>query len=507
MSLVVGGLLALLAALIQQKWPRYVVLTILVLNLALVYSICQSPSDNLIWMREFKVNWIPSMGISFYLAADQFSLIMIGLTLFTGIVAIITTWKAINSKNGWFYFNLMFMLAGVVGIFLAIDLFLFYFFWEVMLIPLFLLMLSWGGENKEKAAYKFFIYTQGSGLLMLLSILALYFIHGHVTGSYTFDYTQLLGTTIAPKYATLILSGFLIAFCVKLPIFPVHGWLPGSFAETPISAILTGLLIKTGAYGLIRFALPLFPNASVLVSNSMMVLGAVSAIYGAILAYSQTDLRKIAAFSTISHMGILLIGIFSGNLLAWQGVVMLILISALSTGALLLVGYILYERTQTYNIEKIGGLWATIPNLSGLGVFFVMAMVGLPGLGNFIAEFLILAGAYKVSATITIVASISVVLSAVYMLRVIQKLFVGKLNSPAEIKDISLREKFVMAILMVVLIILGLFPQKIFNRSEPAMNKILQLSGGACFNDNVIKTVAKPNSAVNDTVKIISPVL
>ena len=237
-----------------------------------------------------------------------------------GIIAVLTSWNEINYKTGFFHFNLLWVLAGITGVFLTMDLFLFYFFWEVMLIPMYLLIGIWGHENRRYAAYKFFIFTQASGLLMLLAILGLYFAHGNLTGTYTFDYFQLLNTTFEGDTGRWLMLGFLAAFIVKLPVVPFHSWLPDAHSEAPTagSLILAGLLLKTGAYGLLRFILPLFPNAAHEIAPWAMLLGVIGILYGAMLAFSQTDLKRLVAYTSVSHMGFVMLGVFAFNELAFK---------------------------------------------------------------------------------------------------------------------------------------------------------------------------------------------
>src|SRR5687768_1493860 len=253
--------------------------------------------------------WIQPFGISFHMALDGLSLLMLVLTFFLGIFAVLISWKEIQYRVGFFHFNLLWVLAGITGVFITMDLFLFYFFWEVMLIPMYFLIGIWGHENRRYAAYKFFIFTQASGLMMLLAILGLYFLHGSNTGTYSFDYFDLLGTVLEPSTERWLMLGFFVAFVVKLPIVPFHTWLPDAHSQAPTagSLILAGLLLKTGAYGLIRFVVPLFPDASRDIAPIAMLFGVIGIIYGAMLAYSQTDFKRLVAYTSVSHMGFVML--------------------------------------------------------------------------------------------------------------------------------------------------------------------------------------------------------
>jgi NADH-quinone oxidoreductase subunit M len=298
-----GGVLAWISCAINSSLPRWISLLAVVIDFILVLPVClqhfsgDATSAAGSWLMDVNIAWIPRFGISFHLALDGLSLLMILLTLFLGILSVLISWNEIKEKIGFYYFNLMWILAGIAGVFLAMDLFLFIFFWEVMLIPMYFIIGIWGSENRKYAAYKFFLFTQASGLLMFVAILGLYFVHGNTTGNYSFNYFDLIGTQMSPGVARWLMLGFLAAFVVKLPVVPFHSWLPDAHSEAPTagSVILAGLLLKTGAYGLLRFILPLFPEAAVEIAPWAMLFGVIGIIYGAILAFSQTDLKRLVA--------------------------------------------------------------------------------------------------------------------------------------------------------------------------------------------------------------------
>ncbi|HEY9049171.1 MAG TPA: NADH-quinone oxidoreductase subunit M [Ohtaekwangia sp.] len=423
------------------------------------------------WLRDVYIPWIPSFGINFHLALDGLSLLMLVLTFFLGILAVLVSWNEIQYRIGFFHFNLLWVLAGITGVFLTMDLFLFYFFWEVMLIPMYFLIGIWGHENRQYAAYKFFIFTQASGLLMLLAILGLYFIHGDQTQVYSFDYFTLLGTALSPETGRWLMLGFLAAFIVKLPVVPFHTWLPDAHTEAPTagSLLLAGLLLKTGAYGLIRFVVPLFPAASAAIAPWAMLAGVVGIVYGALQAYGQTDFKRLIAYTSVSHMGFVILGVFAFRELAMQGVVMQMITHGISTGALFILAGALYERIHTRNIEEMGGLWKKVPFMGVIAMVFAMASLGLPGLGNFIAEFLTLIGAWQASQPLTIVATAGLVVATAYSLRIMQKVFLGKTNTGYALHDLSLREKFILVPMCIVILWLGLFPQPVIDTSRPTV--------------------------------------
>jgi NADH-quinone oxidoreductase subunit M len=343
-----------------------------------------------------------------------------------------------------------------------------------MLVPMYFLIAIWGHERRIYAAVKFFIFTQLSGLLMLVAILALYFLHHQGSGVYTFDYRQLLGTEMAPTTAMWIMLGFFIAFTVKLPMFPFHTWLPDAHTEAPTagSVILAALLLKTGAYGLIRFVVPLFPGAARDFAPVAMTLGVIGILYGAILAFAQTDLKRLVAYTSVSHMGFVLLGIFAMNPLALQGALFTMVCHAISTGALFMIVGGLQERTHTREMSRLGGLWATIPYLSGAALFFALASLGLPGLGDFVGEFLVLLGSSKINLTLTVLATVGVLAATLYALRMVQGAFQGPNANHWQLPDLKPREALVLGVMMVALLWLGLYPQPVIDTFKPATNGV-----------------------------------
>jgi NADH-quinone oxidoreductase subunit M len=470
--LMAGGILAGVVAAWSTVWCRIIALASVMLDTLLITWVWMGQDVSLqpgaAWIAEVSLPWIPSFGISFHLALDGLSLLMLALTFFLGIFAVLLSWNEIQYRTGFFHFSLLWVLAGIAGVFVTLDLFLLYFFWEVMLIPMYFLIGIWGHANRQYAAYKFFIFTQASGLLMLLAILGLYFVHGNATAVYTFDYVDLLNTPMSPDVARWLMLGFLAAFIVKLPVVPFHTWLPDAHSEAPTagSFILAGLMLKTGAYGLIRFALPLFPGPVTEFAPWGMLLGTVGIVYGAIQAFSQTDLKRLVAYTSVSHMGFVMLGVFAFTPIALQGVVMQMITHAISTGALFVLAGALYERIHTRDILQMGGFWKRTPFMATVSLIFVMASLGLPGLGNFIAEFLTLLGAWSANPVLTAVATGGLVAATAYSLRIMQKIFLGTNTRVYVLPDLSLREKLVLVPLAVVIILLGLFPQRIIDTGQ-----------------------------------------
>ncbi len=432
------------------------------------------------WLVQFNIPWIQSFGIRFHLAMDGMSLLLVTLAFLLGIASVMISWREIHESVGFFHFNLLWVMAGIVAVFLAMDLFLFYFSWELMLIPMYFLIAIWGHERRVYASVKFFLFTQLSGLLMLVAILTLYFVHHAATGVYTFEYSALMGTPMAPHTALLVMLGFFVAFAVKLPVFPFHTWLPDAHTEAPTagSVVLAGLLLKTGAYGLLRFVLPLFPHAVHDFAPIAVALAIVGILYGALLAYGQTDLKRLVAYTSVSHMGFVLLGIFIGTPLAIAGAFITIIAHGISTGSMFMLVGMVQERTHTREMDRLGGLWETIPRLSGAGIFFVLASIGLPGLGDFVGEFLVLLGTYHVSPLLATFATIGVLCSTFYGLKFVARAFHGPNTNSWKLRDLSAREIALVGVMMVLLLWLGLYPQPVLNTFAPTAQRLEQVVKG-----------------------------
>jgi NADH-quinone oxidoreductase subunit M len=481
--LLVAGVLAWFAGRWSAQAPRWIsliaVLIDFVIGLVLWarFGNAMHLASHRNWVEQVNLAWVPRFGIHFHLALDGLSLLLIMLSFLLGIISVLASWREIKEKVGFFHLNLMWILAGIVGVFLAVDLFLFYFAWELMLVPMFFLIAVWGHENRVYAAVKFFLFTQLSGLLMLIAILALYFIHHRATGVYTFEYDSLLGTKLGPHAALLIMLGFFVAFAVKLPMFPLHPWLPDAHTEAPTagSIILAGLLLKTGAYGMLRFVIPLFPHAAHRFAPIALVLAVIGILYGAIMAYGQSDLKRLVAYSSVSHLGFVLLGIFTFNAWALDGALMGMIAHGISTGSLFMIVGQLQERTHTREVDRLGGLWVPMPRMGGAALFFAMGSMGLPGLGDFIGEFLVLVGTYEAHLLgLTIAAAIGILLSTLYALKFIQRGFHGPNTNNWSVPDLVPREVVMLIPMVFILIWLGIYPQPVFNTFRPARQKIEQ---------------------------------
>ncbi|HWP01565.1 MAG TPA: NADH-quinone oxidoreductase subunit M [Methylococcus sp.] len=474
----VGGICAALTGLWRAEAPRIAALITLGLDLLLVLPLFAGMDSmtNQIWLLQLDWAWIPRFGIRFHLALDGLSLLLVALTLFLGLLAVGCSWTEIRERPGLFHFNLLWTLAGVLGVFLALDLFLFFFFWEVMLVPMYFLISLWGHENRAYAAMKFFLFTQISGLFMLFAILALVFLHYQSSRSLTFDYSQLLHADLDPGAARWLLLGFFLAFAVKLPAVPFHTWLPDAHTQAPTggSVLLAGILLKTGAYGLLRFVLPLFPGAALDFAPIGLGLGGLSILYGAKLAFAQSDFKRLIAYTSVSHMGFVLVGAFAGNREALQGAVMTMLAHGVSAAALFMIAGALQERLHTREMGNMGGFWTLAPRLGAITLFFAVASLGMPGLGNFVGEFLVLLGGFRVHPGWTTVATLGLIVAPVYALVVIQKVFHGPPRL-ASLSDFGMRETGLMLALIAASVWMGLYPRSMLAVSEATVSALARL--------------------------------
>lgn len=478
--LLVGGLAAWYAERWHSVWPRMIALIALGIDFLVVvvlWALQPSPFDIAgqgAWLIALDGAWIPQFGIRFHLALDGLSLLLVVLACFLGLMAVVASWTEIQYRVGFFHFNLLWVLTGVIGVFMALDMFLFFVFWEVMLVPMYFLIAIWGHERRLPAAFKFFIFTHSSGLILLVAILGLVWSHYQTTGELTFGYLDLLGTSLAPTTAFWMMLGFFIAFTVKLPAVPLHSWLPDAHtqASTGGSVILAGILLKTGAYGLLRFVIPLFPAAAFDFSLVAMLMGVIGILYGAVLAFAQQDIKRLVAYSSISHMGFVLLGVFAWNPMAQQGAVMQMLAHGISVAALFMVAGALQERLHTRDMRRMGGLWSNAPRLAAISLFFAVASLGLPGLANFMAEFLVLLGTYQVSLPFAAVAALGLILSVVYALIMVQRSLHGEAREERHFADFSTRDMTAMSAMILILFWLGLYPQPVFDMAHPALESL-----------------------------------
>jgi NADH-quinone oxidoreductase subunit M len=426
------------------------------------------------------VGWIDRFGIRYTLGMDGISTLMVLLTSVITVIAMLVSWKSVKEKVALHYLLILVMECGLMGVFLSLDLFLFYLFWEVMLIPMFFLIGIWGHGRKIYSAVKFFLYTLFGSLLMLLAIIGVYLLHGAQSGSYTFALQALTHTTMPPATALWLFAAFLLAFAIKVPLFPLHTWLPDAHTDAPTagSVLLAGLLLKTGAYGLIRFAIPLFPGAAVVFAPFLTVLAVVGIIYGSWVAYAQTDMKRLVAYSSVGHMGFVALGIFTWTPVSLSGSLLQMVNHGITTGALFALVGMLDERTGTRDVGAYGGVWGKAPQLSAFFLFFSMASAGLPGLNNFTGEFIILAGTFRVSPLAASAAFVGILLPLIYTVRLVQQVLFGTERRPLPLADITPREGFILALLALMAIGLGVHPTPLLDMVKLPVTLLTSGGGG-----------------------------
>jgi NADH-quinone oxidoreductase subunit M len=428
--------------------------------------------------QEPVLNWIPALGASYRVGIDGISLFMVLLTTFLTPIVILSSWNSIKKGVKGYLISMLILETGVLGVFVSLDLFMFYVFWEVMLIPMCFIIGIWGGQNRIYAAIKFVLYTIVGSLLMLVAILALYFYHGGLTGDYTFDLLKLQQMNIPLGYQTWMFLAFGLSFAIKVPIFPFHTWLPDAHVEAPTggSVILAGVLLKLGTYGFLRFCLPFFPNAVEQFTPLILTLGVIGIIYGALVAMVQPDMKKLVAYSSVSHLGFVMLGIFAMNNQGIQGGLMQMLNHGLSTGALFLLVGMIYDRRHTRAIADFGGLAKQLPVFASFFMIATLSSIGLPGLNGFIGEYLVLLGTFMSHRVYAILAASGVILAAVYMLLMFQRVMFGKLENEENKKlpDLSAREIAVLAPIAVFIILIGVYPTPFLKKMEPSVNALIE---------------------------------
>ncbi len=435
-----------------------------------------------------QVTWIKSLNISYHVGVDGISLLLVLLTTFLTPLTLLSTWKAIEKNVKMFTFSMLFLEAGMLGVFISLDIFLFYIFWEAMLIPMYFIIGIWGGERRIYASLKFFIYTMFGSLLMLVAIIWLTVYASGMLGKFTTSLVDLykVGPTIPHQIQGWMFGAFFLSFAIKVPIFPLHTWLPDAHVEAPTagSVILAGVLLKMGTYGLIRFCLPLFPQSAVQYAPLVSVLAVIGIIYGALVSMVQTDMKKLVAYSSVSHLGFVVLGIFAMTVESVQGAVIQMINHGLSTGALFLLVGILYERTHRRDIAFYGGIAKIVPLYATILMIASLSSIGLPGLNGFIGEFLILLGSFKSpvlnSWWFTIFAATGVIFAAVYLLWMYQRIVFGEVKNEElkhELTDMNLREMIVMVPILFFIVWIGVYPNTFLKLTEASTQSILQQVG------------------------------
>lgn len=493
----------------EEGHLKWLTLAITIVNFAVslfLLSDSAKPSANG-FLFERNVPWIQAINTNYHVGVDGLSIWLLVLTTFIMPIAVISTWHAVEKRRTAFYVFLLLLESAMIGVFVSLDLLVFYLFFEASLVPMFFLIGIWGGDNRIYSAVKFFIFTALGSLLMLVAIIALYFMHAQQTGIGTFDYVTLLTSLSSGKLvlsaaaAPLIFWAFALAFSIKVPLFPFHTWLPDAHTDAPTagSVILAAVLLKMGTYGLMRFNFALFPDQSREYAYIFIILAIIGIIYGALVAMVQPDVKRLVAYSSVAHMGFVILGMFSFTEAGMQGALYQMLNHGVSTGALfLLVGFI-YERRHTRQITDFGGIANVMPLYATIFVITAMSSIGLPLLNGFVGEFLIMVGMWKSTAVAhpwiaTMLAGTGVIFAAVYLLWMVQRVFFGKVTNPKnkKLKDLSWRELGLIAPLLVLMVYMGVFPKPFLKRSQETVVAIKERVVGQA--GGTIDKVEKPSS-------------
>jgi len=491
-------------------WIRRLALTISIAEflLSLLLLLGVTPGTSGYTFVEFH-SWITSPPINYHLGVDGISLFLVILTTFLTLISVIASWKSIQHRVKEFFVMLLMLEVGVIGVFFALDLFLFFLFWEVMLIPMAFLIGIWGHERRIYAAVKFVLYTMTGSILMLVGIIWLY----NATGTFDLPKIQQLlqsGSLVLPARTEMILFlAFFLAFAIKVPLFPLHTWLPDAHVEAPTagSVILAGVLLKLGTYGMIRFCLPLFPNASRRFAPAVAVLAIIGIIYGALVALVQPNLKKLVAYSSVSHLGFVVLGIFAFNPISMQGAVFQMLAHGISTGALFLLVGMLYDRRHTFEISEYGGLATPMPKLAAFFLFVALSSLGLPMLNGFVGEYLILLGTYQVHWNWTAWAASGVILSACYLLWSYQRVFFGDVTREKNrtLPDVSPREKWILVSMAVITLWMGIGSVSFTRRFAASCQNVLDQMGPGQAREAAAPRKRAPSSGNASTLSTVIP--
>ena len=450
------------------KWVALLTtLLVLVLSLALYFNfITGAPGFQYEEVRA----WIPDLNINYHVGLDGISLYLVLLTTLLSALAVLSSWRAITEQVKEFMVLMLLMETAMLGVFVSLDLFLFYFFWEASLIPMALLIGRWGGERRVYAAVKFFLFTMAGSALMLVAAIVLYLWGG------TSDLTVLLETPIPAGMQLWLFAAFALAFAVKAPLVPLHTWLPAAHVEAPTagSVILAGVLLKMGVYGYLRFAIPLFPDAVPTFAPLLSILALIGIIYGALVALAQEDVKSLVAYSSVAHMGFIVLGIFTLSPQAVSGAVLQMVNHGLSTGALFLLVGVLYERRHTRLFKDYGGIWAKVPIFGSFFIITALSSVGLPGMNGFVGEFTILLGTFQVNVAYAAIATFGIVLAAWYLLVAVRRTLFGQLNPANEsLTDMTPREIVLLLPLVIFFFVIGLFPNLFFRDINPTVGRLI----------------------------------
>jgi NADH-quinone oxidoreductase subunit M len=518
-----GALLMLLLPPEEEGLLRGVALTIALATFVVSLGLLAGFDPNG-WNAAIDKAWVPALGIRFHLAIDGISLWLVLLTTFLVPVVLLSAQRAVSKKVREFVVAVLILETGMLGTFAAVDLFVFYVFWEVMLIPMYFIIGIWGGDRRLYASIKFVIYTMVGSLLMIVAILYLYLKHHELAQSWSFDYQDLDRVVLSTPEQLLCFSAFALAFCIKVPLFPLHTWLPDAHVEAPTagSVLLAAVMLKFGTYGLLRFAFPLFPNAAVELAPVLAVLAVIGVVYGSLVAWAQQDIKKLIAYSSVAHLGFVVLGITMWNVKAIDGAVYQMLAHGISTGGLFLCIGVLYERRHTRRLDEFGGLMSVMPVFGAIFLVITLASIGVPGLSGFVGEFLVLLGTFTAYDTwgsmpifshpkpLAAVAALGVILGAVYMLYLFQKVMLGPLSNARnrELKDLSWRERVVFLPMLLMAFWLGMHPSTFLSDIDPAVARTVaafKTKYDAAYESAAPRLLPKPGESADKGAKERAP--
>ena len=475
------ALAALLVLLVPARWAKHVALAASLAEFAISVPLWWTFVPAAGMQFQLDLAWIPAWGIRYTVGLDGISLFMVLLTTFLVPLSVLGSYSYITTRERAFYGLMLVLTSGMIGVFVSLDLFLFYVMWEVMLIPMYFIIGVWGGENRLYAAIKFFIYTFFGSLLMLVAILALVYLVGQRTGIYSFSYTHLMANLGGlGSVAFWLFGAFFLAFAIKVPMFPFHTWLPDAHVEAPTagSVILAGILLKMGTYGFLRFAVPFFPQVALhpAVQTAIVVLSLIGIVYGGLVAMVQPDFKKLIAYSSVAHLGFVMLGIWALTLQSVQGALMVMINHGISTGALFFLVGMLYERRHSRLIAAFGGIAKVVPLFAAALTIVSLSSIGLPSTNGFVGEFLVLIGAFRTYPVPATVAATGVIVAAMYLLPALQRVIYNPLDKPENEKlaDLSPREIAVLVPLIACIVWIGVYPKPILQRTEPAAQQLIQ---------------------------------
>ena len=501
---IVGALLLLAVPSKSHDAIKVVTLIVAIVTMLLSFLVWAQFDEVASGMQlEVNVPWITAFGINYHLGIDGISLLLIVLTTVLTVLCVLASWRSVTHAVKGYFISMLVLTTGMIGTLCALDLFLFYVFWEIMLIPMYFIIGLWGGPRRVYAAIKFVLFTMAGSVLMLVGILYLYFAYQGFSGEYSFDLMRIMQMPIAYQAQLWLFAAFALAFAIKVPLFPFHTWLPDAHVQAPTagSVILAGVLLKMGTYGFLRFCLPLFPQATITYLPYISVLAIIAIIYGALVSMVQRDIKSLVAFSSVSHMGFVMLGMFALNVQGMQGSILQMVNHGISTGALFLIVGMIYERRHTRMIEDFGGIAKSMPVFSTFFMIVMLSSIGLPLTNGFVGEFLILLGTFSANVWYATFAATGVVLGACYMLWMYQRVIFGKLTKPENEKltDLTLRERLTLIPIVALIFWIGIYPSPFLNRIEPAVQRIL-----APFNKPKVTQVITTEMPATPSGRVVS---